>query len=491
MEATLKSPYGQTNLEPTPYPYTIGRAPENQLVVNDPRVSSHHAQIRPEGQGYVIIDLGSSNGTFVNEQRLVPNVPRLLYTGDEVRIGDTKFVYEARAMSQPSFEPTAYSGFSQGSNPSYSPMVATPPPYVGESYGLPQGGYAPYQPAPVPVAVQAPLKKPSRRGLWITLSAIVGVLLLGAIVLGVFGYVNRSTPTKTLNAFCSALKSGDYQTAYNQLSSGLQAKFGSEAQFAAAFSNNGGLGKIHDCTVSNVDDGAGTGTISYALTGGSGSTLVVDYTLNDENGSSKINAQHPRSTPSLTLTTYCNALVMEDYQTAYNQYSNAVQSQIGTEAQFAAGATSTKIKNCTVSNVNDTTGTGTVTYLRGDGNTVSANETLVKENDAWKINAQQFISTPTETLLTYCSALKSQDYQTAYDQLSSSQHSQQSEAQFAANFNGIKVTECTVTNVNDTAGTGTINYTLSNGSAVVRVVLDYTLVNENGAWKINSEQKHA
>ncbi len=488
MEATLKGPYGQTNLEPTPYPYTIGRAPENQLVVNDPRVSSHHAQICPEGQGYDIIDLGSSNGTFVNEQRLVPNVPRLLYTGDQVRVGDTKFFYEAGAMSQPFIEATAYGGFNQGSNPSSSPMVATPPPYIGESYGLTQGGYAPYQPAPVPVPAQAPVKKPSRRGLWITLSAVVGLLLLGAIVLGVFGYVNRSTPTKTLNAFCSALKSGDYQVAYDQFSSGLQAKYGSEAQFAAGFSNNGGLGKVTNCIVNNADDGAGTGTISYNLSGGS--TLVVDYTLVYENGASKINAQHPRSTPSLTLTTYCNALVMGDYQMAYDQFSSAAQSQIGTEAQFAAVAATIKVKDCTVTNVNDATGNGAVTYVRGDGNKVSANETLVKENGAWKINAQQFISTPTETLLTYCSALKSQDYQTAYDQLSSNQHSQQSEAQFAANFNGIKVTECTVSNVNDTAGTGTITYSVSSGNSVVQVVLDYTLVKENGAWKINSEQKH-
>jgi hypothetical protein len=314
-------------------------------------------------------------------------------------------------------------------------------------------------------------------------AAIVAILLLGAIVLGAFGYVNRSTPTKTLNAFCSALKSGDYQTAYNQLSSGLQTKVGSEAQFAVGYPNNGGLGKINGCTVSNVDDGAGT--ISYNLSGGS--TLVVDYTLIYENGASKINAQHPRSTPSLTLTTYCNALVMGDYQTAYNQFSSSAQSQIGTEAQFAAEAATIKVKDCIVTNVNDTTGNGAVTYVRGDGNKVSANETLVKENVTWKINAQQFISSPTETLLTYCSALKSQDHQTAYNQLSSAAQSQESEAQFAANFNSVKVTECTVSNVNDTAGTGTI---VSNGSSVVQVVLDYTFVKENGTWKINSEQKH-
>jgi predicted component of type VI protein secretion system len=142
MEATLKGPYGQTVLEPTPYPYTIGRAPDNQLVVNDPRVSSHHAQIRPEGQGYDIVDLGSSNGTFVNEQRLVPHVPRLLYAGDLIRIGDTWFTYEAGAMSQPPIEATVYGGFGQGSNPSYSPTVATPPPpYTGDDHGAPQGGY--------------------------------------------------------------------------------------------------------------------------------------------------------------------------------------------------------------------------------------------------------------------------------------------------------------------------------------------------------------
>src|SRR5260370_32834 len=382
MEATLKGPYGHTSLEPSPYPYIIGRTPDNQLVVNDPQASSHHAQILRDGQGYILTDLGSSNGTVVNEQRLVPNLPRLLQAGDTIRIGDTRFVFETAGMPLPQVEPTVYAGFGQGSNPPYLPMATPTPPYLGNSFGVKQGGYAP------PPPVQEPQQKPSRRGLWIALSAIVGVLLIGAIVFGVIGYVNRSTPTKTLNAFCNALKGGNYQTAYNQLSSGLQAKFGSEAQFAAGYSSNGGLGKITGCTVSNVDD---------------------------------------------------------------------------------------------------TAGTGTVTYIRGDGNKVSAVETLVKENGTWKIKAQQFISSPTETLLTYCSALKTQDYQTAYSQLSSSAQGQETEAQFAANFNSIKVTECAVSNVNDTAGTAMITYTLGDGRTAVPY---YTLIDENGAWKIYNEQTH-
>ena len=73
---------------------TIGRDADNRLVIRDPTVSRYHSQIRPDGQGYAIIDLGSVNGTFVNGQRLTSNMPRLLYSGDTFRIGDITFTYE-------------------------------------------------------------------------------------------------------------------------------------------------------------------------------------------------------------------------------------------------------------------------------------------------------------------------------------------------------------------------------------------------------------
>jgi len=330
-----------------------------------------------------------------------------------------------------------------------------------------------------------PNQKRSHRGLWITLGAVIAVVLIAAIAFGVIGYVNRSTPIKTLNAFCTALKGEDYQTAYNQLSSGLQAKFGSEAAFAAGFSNNDGLGKVTSCSVSSVNDGAGTGTINYTFSGGS--ALTVDYTLVNENGW-KINAQNPRSTASLTLHTYCNALTAQDDQAAYNQFSKNYQDQIGSETEFAASVTAEKIKSCAVNTVQDSAGAGMITYVRSDGLKINANESLTNEQGTWKINAEQFISSPTLTLLTYCNALKNQDYQTAYDQLSTAAQSQETEAEFAANFNSVTVNDCTVGNVNDTAGTGQISYTL-NGSDVG--AFDYTLVDENNAWKINSEKQHA
>ena len=93
MEATLSSSLGQTNLGTSII--TIGRARDNGLVVSDPTVSSHHAEIRQDVQGYSIIDLGSMNGTFVNGQRLTKNTPRTLNSGDTIRIGNFTFTYEA------------------------------------------------------------------------------------------------------------------------------------------------------------------------------------------------------------------------------------------------------------------------------------------------------------------------------------------------------------------------------------------------------------
>src|ERR1700761_6330175 len=97
MPATLNGPYGKMMLGLTSL--RIGQAQNNQLVVNDSSVSSNHAEIRPEGQSYSITDLGSTSGTFVNEQRLPAYTSRLLNTGDTIRVGNTVFIYEMSAAS--------------------------------------------------------------------------------------------------------------------------------------------------------------------------------------------------------------------------------------------------------------------------------------------------------------------------------------------------------------------------------------------------------
>lgn len=93
MEVVLSGPIGQIPLGNTGI--TIGRLPINRVVLGkDNQVSGHHAEIRPQAQGYSIIDLGSTNGTFVNGQRLTPDHPLLLRFGDVIRIGQTTFTYE-------------------------------------------------------------------------------------------------------------------------------------------------------------------------------------------------------------------------------------------------------------------------------------------------------------------------------------------------------------------------------------------------------------
>jgi pSer/pThr/pTyr-binding forkhead associated (FHA) protein/thioredoxin reductase/ferredoxin len=74
----------------TPIPpggLVIGRHPDCSCVVNDPQVSSRHAKLVVGPEGPVLTDLGSSNGTFVNEVRLGPEAPTLIKDSDSVRIG--------------------------------------------------------------------------------------------------------------------------------------------------------------------------------------------------------------------------------------------------------------------------------------------------------------------------------------------------------------------------------------------------------------------
>src|SRR5579871_6024590 len=66
--------------------WRIGRTPENAVVLPADHVSRNHAMIQMTDRGeYFLLDLGSSNGTFLNGNRV--SVPSLLKDGDQIRIG--------------------------------------------------------------------------------------------------------------------------------------------------------------------------------------------------------------------------------------------------------------------------------------------------------------------------------------------------------------------------------------------------------------------
>jgi pSer/pThr/pTyr-binding forkhead associated (FHA) protein len=71
--------------------YTLGRHRNNDIVINDPKVSSFHARIDRSSEGFVLVDLKSRNGSFVNGKRISHGV---LKTGDEVRLGTARLLYK-------------------------------------------------------------------------------------------------------------------------------------------------------------------------------------------------------------------------------------------------------------------------------------------------------------------------------------------------------------------------------------------------------------
>ena len=66
---------------------TVGRAPECELRLDDTYASSQHARLFAKNDAWFVEDLGSTNGTFVNDQKLA--APAMLQPGDKVRVGQT------------------------------------------------------------------------------------------------------------------------------------------------------------------------------------------------------------------------------------------------------------------------------------------------------------------------------------------------------------------------------------------------------------------
>jgi pSer/pThr/pTyr-binding forkhead associated (FHA) protein len=77
---------------------TIGRLPDNTLVIDNPAVSSHHACVFRDGDHYVVEDLDSTNGTFVNEQRITRHILR---DGDVLLVGKHKLVFDQAGGGEP------------------------------------------------------------------------------------------------------------------------------------------------------------------------------------------------------------------------------------------------------------------------------------------------------------------------------------------------------------------------------------------------------
>ncbi len=181
----------------------FGRAAEAPAdLAGDPAVSRNHARVRRTSDGrFLIEDLGSANGTYVNGTRIA--APQLLSPGDRIKLGDS--VLEVVTTSG---ERTQVSPIAPGAGatriaprapvePSVPPVPPIPPspPREPVAAGAPAQAGGPLLP---PGVQSAPLSPPkSKRGLLVPVLATVAVLgIAGTIV----GFATRTTNTKTVEA---------------------------------------------------------------------------------------------------------------------------------------------------------------------------------------------------------------------------------------------------------------------------------------------------
>jgi pSer/pThr/pTyr-binding forkhead associated (FHA) protein len=83
---------------------SMGRRIDNVLVVNDPRVSRTHAELRCIHGRYVVFDMDSSGGTYVNGQRVKHSV---VYDGDVISLAGVHMIFRQRNLPRPDLKKTA------------------------------------------------------------------------------------------------------------------------------------------------------------------------------------------------------------------------------------------------------------------------------------------------------------------------------------------------------------------------------------------------
>jgi hypothetical protein len=372
MNAALRGPLGKTPLEATVF--TIGSSPDNQLVIDDMKVSAHHAEIRPEGQGHSITDLGSTHGTYVNSQRLDWNTASPLTPGSAITIGDTTFTYEegdaepaslsTGTSETPVGEPGAEDGADYTYPHSYEQAFPAAPGFA-ESYP----GYAP------------PPRRSRRRWLWVALSILVILILAGGGTAVYF--FTRATPEKAIDAYCNALRGQDYVSAYGMLSASLR-KSSTEAEFAA---KQQAVGHTTICTHDSANVTGNIATDNLTVVAG-GQSFAGIISLITENGNWKISVL--LSSPELTLTIFCNALRAGDTHTAYNEYSQGLQAA-NPEAQFAQtfGGVTCAFSSVTVSG---SSSTANIVFVNSTGPSSPYIIVLVQDpanNSDWRIDGIQ------------------------------------------------------------------------------------------------------
>ncbi len=172
----------------------IGRDPSNDFVINDVEVSRRHARLSLQPSGFVLEDLGSTNGIFVNGQRITR--PVMLRGGESIMLGENvnltfeRVGYEAAATvvapppvveAPPPPAPQAAYAPPPPAQPAY-----TPPPSPQPAYAPPPPAYAQRVPSGPAEPYAPPARKKSRTWLWAGCGCLLILLVVAAIGYGIW-----------------------------------------------------------------------------------------------------------------------------------------------------------------------------------------------------------------------------------------------------------------------------------------------------------------
>jgi hypothetical protein len=169
------------------------------------------------------------------------------------------------------------------------PQDYTPTQYVAPGYGAqPAPGYAPPQ-----------QPKRSRRGLWIALAIIGGLIVLSCAVCGIFfvagiGFFAKTVagPAITVNQYYSAVEKQDYNTAFSYISTNLTASNGQtltqQIYTVAAQGLDTVKGKVTNYSVGSVSTSNNVASVTVSVTRGSAAPYDVHLQLQQVNGAWKI-----------------------------------------------------------------------------------------------------------------------------------------------------------------------------------------------------------
>jgi predicted component of type VI protein secretion system len=321
----------------------VGREPGCDVVVSDGSVSRKHARLELRPTGWMVVDQGSANGTFLDSQRVAEGALR---DGQELRFGAVGFKVElddemaATMVATPSPDATVVAPAHLMPTPPLGIPSATPlgpqldpppapapkataaappkagPPPLPAPPRVPAPATAPPLPAspsaaaardrfatrpaagaggPAPVGQMAPPPLTEKKGrgpiVWI-IAGCCGCLLLGLLAaagIGGAAFFATQAPASTVQSHLAELRQGDLDAAYRRLSPELQAQL-PPAEFEQLVKDHPGLGQNKDATFWNRSVNNDGARLTGVLTATSGDVEPATFELVKQGGDWRITA---------------------------------------------------------------------------------------------------------------------------------------------------------------------------------------------------------